>query len=597
MNLLNVEQVSKSFTERLLLDGVTFGIEEGDRIGVIGINGTGKSTLLQIIAGVTEPDEGQVVKGSSVTVEYVAQQPVFDEEKSVLTNVITGRRGRGENWNVEGEAKALLKRFAIEDPSCPMKELSGGQKKRAALVRTLLDPSDILVLDEPTNHLDAEMTEWLEEHLADYPGAVVLVTHDRYFLDRVSNHIFELDRGRIYRYETDYTGYLELKAEREAMEAAAERKARTLYRKDLEWMLRGARARSTKQKAHIRRFEQLRDREKPAESRQVEMSSAVTRLGGRTVEAEGLAKSYGEKVLFTDFSYIFLKGDRIGIVGPNGCGKTTLLRVLLGLEKPDAGSVSVGQTVKMSYFAQENEPADPALRVIDYIRDTAEYVRTAEGIVTASAMCERFLFDKTMQYARIEKLSGGEKRRLYLLKTLMEAPNVLVLDEPTNDLDIETLQVLEDYLDSFEGIVISVSHDRYFLDRTCRRLFAFEEGGRIRQHEGGYSDYRLCVEEESRKEPEEPAAAPEKAAYVRSHAKKKTLSFKDQREYETLPGEIEALEAQSAAIATQIEQYATDAEKLAALVQEQEELQARLEERMERWLTLEEMAEALKNED
>ena len=410
-------------------------------------------------------------------------------------------------------------------------------------------------------------------------------------------NIFELDRGRIYRYETDYTGYLELKAEREAMEAAAERKARTLYRKDLEWMLRGARARSTKQKAHIRRFEQLRDREKPAESRQVEMSSAVTRLGGRTVEAEGLAKSYGEKVLFTDFSYIFLKGDRIGIVGPNGCGKTTLLRVLLGLEKPDAGSVSVGQTVKMSYFAQENEPADPALRVIDYIRDTAEYVRTAEGIVTASAMCERFLFDKTMQYARIEKLSGGEKRRLYLLKTLMEAPNVLVLDEPTNDLDIETLQVLEVYLDSFEGIVVSVSHDRYFLDRTCRRLFAFEEGGRIRQHEGGYSDYRLCVEEESRKEPEEPAAAPEKAAYVRSHAKKKTLSFKDQREYETLPGEIEALEAQSAAIATQIEQYATDAEKLAALVQEQEELQARLEERMERWLTLEEMAEALKNED
>ena len=595
MNLLNVEQVSKTFTERELLSHVTFGIEEGDKIGVIGINGTGKSTLLQIIAGVTEPDEGQVVKGNAVTIEYVAQHPVFDEEKSILENVIAGRKGRGENWNVEGEAKALLTRFAIDYEHETVRTLSGGQRKRAALVRTLLDPSDILILDEPTNHLDNEMVEWLEERLVAYPGAVVLVTHDRYFLDRVTNKIFELNRGKIYRYDTNYTGFLQLKTEREEMELATERKNRSLYRKDLEWMLRGARARSTKQKAHIQRFEALRDREKPQAQRNVEMSSAVTRLGGKTVEAEGLAKSFGEKVLFTDFSYVFLKGDRIGIIGSNGCGKTTLLKILLGLEEPDAGSVTVGQTVRFGYFSQENEALAEDERVIEYIRDTAEYVQTAEGTVTASAMCERFLFDKTMQYAPIGKLSGGEKRRLYLLKVLMESPNVLVLDEPTNDLDIETLQVLEDYLDRFEGILITVSHDRYFLDRTCRRIFSFEAGGRIEQSEGGFSDYR----ERHPAGQETPAAEAEpvqKQAYVRTHAKKKTLGFKDQRDYDHIQEEIAELEEKLSKLSEEMERNATNSAKLAELMGEQQETEALLDQKMERWMELEEMVEALKEE-
>ena len=594
MILLNLEQVSKSFTERMLLDGVSFGIEEGDKIGVIGINGTGKSTLLQIIAGVLQPDEGKVVKGNAVTIEYVAQHPVFDEEKSILENVIAGRKGRGENWNVEGEAKSLLSRFAIDYEHETVKTLSGGQKKRAALVRTLLDPSDILVLDEPTNHLDNEMTEWLEERIAAYPGAVVLVTHDRYFLDRVTNRILELDRGKIYRYDTNYTGYLERKTQREEIALATERKRQSLYRKDLEWMMRGARARSTKQKAHIQRFEELRDREKPQETKTVEMSSAVTRLGGRTVEAEGLSKRYGEKILWKDFSYIFLKGDRIGIIGPNGCGKTTLLRVLLGLEEPDTGSVTVGQTVQFGYFSQENEALNDEMRVIDYIRDTAEYVHTADGIVTASAMCERFLFDKTMQYARIGKLSGGEKRRLYLLKVLMESPNVLVMDEPTNDLDIETLQVLEDYLDGFEGIVITVSHDRYFLDRTCRRLFSFEGNGRIEQNEGGYTDYRLQHPAQDEAKREEVSA--QKPSYVRSHAKKKTLGFREQREYDTIQGEIASLEERIAVLAEEMDRHATDPEKLSGLMQEKEEAEELLDRKMERWMELEEMVEELNRE-
>ena len=590
MNLLTVEQVSKSYTERMLLDDVTFGIEEGDKIGVIGVNGAGKSTLLQILVGVIAPDNGRVVKGNAVTIEYVAQHPVFDEEKSILENVIAGASGKEVYWNVEGQAKALLTRFAIDYEHETVKTLSGGQKKRAALVRTLLDPADILILDEPTNHLDSEMVEWLEEHLRSYQGAIVLVTHDRYFLDRVTNKIFELNRGKIYRYQTNYTGYLQAKAEREEMAIATERKKRALYLKDLEWMVRGARARSTKQKAHIQRFEALRDRERPVTEKSVEIGSAVTRLGGKTIEVEGLSKRFGEKVLFKDFSYIFLKDDRIGILGPNGCGKTTLVRILQGLEEADTGMVETGQTVQIGYFSQENEALDESERVIDYIRDTAEYVRTGDGIVTASAMCERFLFDKTMQYARIEKLSGGEKRRLYLLKVLMESPNVLILDEPTNDLDIQTLQILEDYLDGFTGIVISVSHDRYFLDRVCSRLFSFEGNGVIQQNEGGFTDYRLRhpVATEKEREP-----AKEKPSQPRTHAKKAKLSYKDQREYDTIQDVIASLEEESAALEAEMEENATNSAKLSELLAKKNDVDARLEERMERWMELEEMVAAL----
>jgi len=420
--------MSKSYTERMLFDQVSFGINEGDKVGVIGINGTGKSTLLKIIAGLEEPDMGTVTKGKKVRIGYLAQTPIFDNNLSILENVVLNQKAEEEYRNLEGEAKAMLTKLGILDTDASPMILSGGQKKRVALVRTLLTPAEILVLDEPTNHLDNEMAEWLEDYLNKYRGAFIMVTHDRYFLDKVTNKIIEIDKGKIYSYIANYSKFVELKAQREEMIQASERKAKSLYRIELEWMMRGARARSTKQKAHIKRFEELRDRKQVEEDGKVEINALSSRLGKKTIEVNGIGKSFGDRKLIEDFSYIFLAGDRIGIIGPNGCGKSTLLNIITGKLQPDYGAIEVGTTIKLGYFSQENEYMDESLRVIDYIRDTAEYIQTSEGTVTASQMCEQFLFTGSMQYSQIAKLSGGEKRRLYLLKVLMEAPNVLVLD-------------------------------------------------------------------------------------------------------------------------------------------------------------------------
>lgn len=601
MNLLTAENITKSYTDKILLNGINMGISEGDRIGVIGINGTGKSTLLKIIAGIEEAETGTVTKGNKVGIEYLAQTPEFDGELSVLENVIQGKEAKESHWNLEGQAVAMLKKLGIPDAGEKMAHLSGGQKKRAALVRTLLMPADILVLDEPTNHLDNEMAEWLEDVLQQWKGAFLMVTHDRYFLDKVTNRIIELDKGNLYSYETNYRGFLELKAQREEMELAAERKKKALFKQDLEWMLRGARARSTKQKAHIERFEQLRDREKPEEGQQVEVNTLSSRLGKKTLEAVDLCKAYGEKGLFCDFRYIFLKGDRVGIIGHNGCGKSTLLKILNGIEKPDSGEVIKGETVKLGYFSQENEYMDESMRVIDYVRDTAEYIKTRDGEASASQMCERFLFDGTLQYSRIEKLSGGEKRRLYLLKVLMDAPNVLILDEPTNDLDIQTLTILEDYLKDYDGIVIAVSHDRYFLDKLALRIFAFEEDGTVRQYEGNYSDYRrkkLSDTEEARVK-EEKTAQKEGSSKSWKEKPKDTrakFTYKEQKEYGEIDEVIAQLEEKIDGLERQMEKEASNYGRLNEIVTEKQQLEQQLEEKMDRWVYLSNIAEQIERE-
>nr|WP_027871518.1 ABC-F family ATP-binding cassette domain-containing protein [[Eubacterium] cellulosolvens] len=621
MNILNLENVSKAFVSRVLLDGVTVGISDTDKIGVIGVNGTGKSTLLAIAAGVLEPDEGQVVKGKSVRISYLSQNPVFDDEKSVLENVADAVNGKDAHWDISGEVRARLIDFGIPDPDCSPKTLSGGQKKRAALVAAILTPCELLILDEPTNHLDHGMIEWLQTYLQNYKGAILMVTHDRYFLDQVTNQILEIDRGKTYRYEENYSGYLEKKEERMNFALAAERKAAALYRKDLAWIQRGARARSTKQKAHIQRFEALRDREKIVEERQVELNSLASRLGGKTIELTDVQKQYGSRTLFHDFTYTFNKTDRIGIVGPNGCGKSTLMKIITGKIAPDAGHVEIGQTVRIGYFSQENEELDPTQRVIDCIRDTAEYIRTTDGVITASAMCEQFLFDGEMQYSRIEKLSGGEKRRLYLLKVLMEAPNVLILDEPTNDLDIQTLRILEDYLDRFAGIIITVSHDRYFLDRVVTRIFAFGEDGLLHQSEGGYTDLLEHAkaagiemnfgavgaginkktgavsggnpEAVKNADADGKTGAERYAEQKQENKKKRKLSYKEQREYDHIEDEISELEEKSQALEAEMAECATQYTKLAELTKEKEEVDARLEERMERYFELQELVDQL----
>lgn len=604
MNLLNVEKMSKSFTDKILFDKVSLGINEGDKIGVIGINGTGKSTLLKIIAGLEETDEGGVVKGKNIRIEYLPQIPEFDESLNILENVVKGKKAKEEYRDLEGEAKAMLQKLSIPDVTESTVTLSGGQKKRVALVRTLLTPAEILVLDEPTNHLDDTMAEWLEDYLKKYQGAFLMVTHDRYFLDKVTNKIVEIDKGALYTYTANYTKFLELKAAREDMEAATERKKKSLYRMDLEWMMRGARARSTKQKAHIMRFEELKNRKVIEEDKSVEINALSSRLGKKTVEINGISKSYGDKLLFKDFSYIMLRGDRLGIVGPNGSGKSTLLKIITGVIEPDEGSVVTGETVKIGYFSQENEYMDQSLKVIDYIRNVAEYIETADGTTTASQMLERFLFTGSLQYSLISKLSGGERRRLYLLKVLMEAPNVLILDEPTNDLDITTLTILEDYLNTYDGIVLAVSHDRYFLDKMAERILAFEPDGVIRQYEGGFTDYKDRVLEE--REAEDKALTENKAsekkteaaeAYkARTREAKLKFSYKEQREYDTIEGDIAALEERLADLEGEIEKASADYTKLNSLMAEKEELEKTLEEKMERWMYLSELAGAIQEQ-
>ena len=596
MNLLTMEHLTKFYTERMLFQDAGFSINEGEKIGVIGINGTGKTTLLRIAAGLEEPDEGTVTMGNGLAVRYLAQNPYFEEGSTVLSCVMKGNSTPHNKWTLESEAKAMLTRLGIYEIGTEIEKLSGGQKKRVALASVLLSEADILILDEPTNHLDSSMAEWLEDYLNRFKGALLMVTHDRYFLDSVTNRIVEIDKGRIYSYQTNYLGFLELKAEREAIEQASERKRQSLLRTEIAWMQRGARARSTKQKAHIQRVEDLKERQAPVQDGRVEMESVSSRMGRTTVELEGLCKSYGEKKLVEDFSYIFLKNDRIGIIGPNGCGKSTLMKMIVGAAKPDSGEVVIGQTIKTGYFSQENEYMDESLKVIDYVREGAEIIRTPSGTVTASQMLERFLFPSNMHYTVIGRLSGGEKRRLYLLRVLMEAPNVLILDEPTNDLDIETLTILEDYLDGFDGIVIAVSHDRYFLDRVARRIFAFEGGGKITRYEGGYTDYRQEAQIRQSEKPQEDkdaALRPKPKQDRTERPKKLKFTYQEQRDYDTIEEVIASIEERISGLQQEIEASAHDYGKLNVLMADKEQAEGELEEKMERWMYLNDLAERI----
>lgn len=600
MNLLTLDNITKAYTDRKLLEDTSFYLHQGEKVGVIGVNGTGKSTLLKLMAGLEEPDSGTVIKANNVVTRYLPQNPTFEKGDSVLSSVLRGNVTKENQWNVESEAKTMLTQVGIFQFDQPTEQLSGGQKKRLALVSTLMASADILIMDEPTNHLDNEMADWLEEFLKKWRGALVMVTHDRYFLDSVSNRIVEIDEGKIYSYQTNYTGFITLKAERETMELASERKRQSILRTELEWIQRGARARSTKQKARIERFESLKNQKGPGEDQKVELSSITTRLGRTTLEAEQLFKSYDEKQLIRDFSYIFLKGDRVGFLGKNGCGKTTLMKVLAGKLEADSGQVVVGQTVKIGYYTQEIEQEEkesgitymnPEERVIDYIRNVAEFVQTTEGSVTAAKMLERFLFEGSAQYNLIGKLSGGEKRRLHLLRVLMEAPNVLILDEPTNDLDITTLTILEDYLDSFDGIVITVSHDRYFLDRTVSRIFAFEENGQIRQYEGGYTDYKN--KKEAEKEEQIPIPVEQQKKDNRIRVKKLKFTYLEQKEYDTIETDIAQLEEKLEKLEGDMEKAASDFVKLNELSKEKEQVEQTLEEKMQRWIYLEDLAQKI----
>ncbi len=595
MNLLTAKGIWKNYTDKELFMGVDLGIEDQDKIGIVGINGTGKSTLLRILAGVEEPDQGEVIKGNRVYVRYLPQNPMFPEGMTIYDYVVTKNRTEDNEWSIAGDSKAILNVMGFEDENARIDHLSGGQKKLVALASALMADCDLLLLDEPTNHLNSEMVLWLEQALIQRKGALLMVTHDRYFLDRVCGRIVEIDKGKLYQYQTNFAGFLEAKAAREDLELATYRKNKNILRSELEWMRRGARARSTKQKAHIQRYEELKEITKaPVQDQKVEVSALSSRLGKKTLELVGLSKSYGGRQLIRDFGYAFRKRDRIGFVGPNGCGKTTLMKIIMGLEAPDQGEVIVGSTVKIGYFSQENEALDPGQKVIDYIRDTAEYVKTEDGTVSAAMMLERFLFDGALQHTFIEKLSGGEKRRLYLLKVLMEAPNILILDEPTNDLDIQTLAILEDYLERFPGILIMVSHDRYFLDKTADRLFAFEGEGSIRQYEGGYSDYLKIRQREEKGadvfgKPTKGRA--EKTGKVKTVKKK--FTWQEQRDYETIEAEIEEIEEAIAALEKQMEQAATDFVKLHQLTEEKEEKEALLEDKMERYLYLSDLADQI----
>lgn len=607
MNILSLDKITKAYGERKVFDEADFFLEDGEKVGIIGINGTGKSTLLKIMAGLEQPDSGKVIRANHIVISYLKQQPDFQENETILEYVLREADMGHEQNNLESQAKTMLMNLEITDINQKIGELSGGQKKRVSLVAALLEPADILVLDEPTNHIDNAMSDWLENYLKKYKGALIMVTHDRYFLDAVCNRIVEVDKGKLYSYRANYSGFLQLKMEREEMCIASDRKRKSIMRNELAWIMRGARARSTKQKARIQRYEEMKDTRDFVHDEKIEISSASTRLGRTTVELEHICMSYQDKVLIQDFSYIFLKNDRIGFVGPNGSGKTTLMKIIAGRIKPVSGRVIHGQTVKIGYYSQEieNSPQsgiaymNPKSRVIDYIRDTAEYVKTRDGQISASQMLEKFLFTGEDQYGLIEKLSGGEKRRLNLLRVLMEAPNVLILDEPTNDLDITTLTILEDYLDNFEGIVIIVSHDRYFLDRTVRRIFAFEGNGKIRQYEGGYTDYSIkCREQndvgEEIKTEKENIKTKEK--YKPQREKKLKFSYQEQKEYETIEEAVAVLEEKISQIEKDMERYATDFIELNKLVQEKEMTENQLQEKMDRWMYLEELNEKIQNQ-
>ena len=604
--MLEVEHVSKKFKDHQVLVDVNLKVNQGDVVVILGPSGSGKTTFLRILAGLEEADEGQVITQNGLRITYLPQHPQFPEGATILSYVTQGQKE--QSWNPETEAHMVLNKLGIEDHEEEIEHLSGGQKKRVALAAVLVNPTDVLILDEPTNHLDNEMASWLEDYLNRFKGVVIMVTHDRYFLDRVTNKILEISHGKLYSYEAKYSEFLELKAQREEMEMASERKKQSILRMEIEWAKRGCRARSTKQRARLDRLEAMKNSTAPVRDKNVEIDSVETRMGKKTIELHHISKRFGDRICIRDFDYIVLKNQRLGIIGPNGCGKSTLLKIIAGIIEPDSGEVEIGDTIKLGYFSQEIEDMNSSQRVIDYIKDVAEFIPTKDGLISASKLLEQFLFDPAMQYAPIEKLSGGEKKRLYLLKVLAAAPNVLLLDEITNDIDIPTLTILEDYLDSFAGIVIAVSHDRYFLDNIADRIFEFDREGNLTQYEGGYTDY---LEAKKRREGSSDAgsAEPSKVAKTAEEAPKaekdsvKTwkqnrpsklkFSYKEQREFETIDEEITALEEKIEVLDAQMLENASNSVKLNELLEKKEEVSQQLDEKMDRWVYLNDLNEQI----
>lgn len=596
MNIINIEHISKIYGEKVIFDDVSCGIHEGEKIGIIGINGTGKTTLLRMIAGEEETDGGQIIKKNGIRIAYLSQHPDFPKDATVSSYAFAGISET--DWTAKSEVKSALNKLGITDYEARIHELSGGQKKRVALAKTIAASFDVLLLDEPTNHLDSEMVEWLEEYLKKYKGIVIMVTHDRYFLDKVTNRILEVGRGNLYSYEADYTKFLEMKALREEMELASERKRQSVLRMEIEWAKRGCRARTTKQKARLDRLEVLKSKNAPASDRLAEIDSVSSRMGKKTIELHHVSKNYGEKILIKDFNYIVLKNQNLGIIGPNGCGKSTFLKIIAGILEPDEGYVEIGETIKIGYFAQEIPELDTKQKVIDYVKDIAEYIPTRDGKITASQMLERFLFTPDMQYGQIEKLSGGEKKRLYLLGILQAAPNVLIFDEADNDIDIPTMTILEDYLNSFDGIVITVSHDRYFLDNVADRIFEFDGGGRLTQYEGGYTDY---IEAKRRKEEPVKSVGETKKASAKNDWKqnrpvKLKFTYAEQKEYDTIDDDIAALEEKLEKLDKDMMANAVNSAKLSEIIVEKEKTEKALEEKMERWVYLNDLAEKIEEQ-
>lgn len=631
MNLITFENICKSYSEKKLIENLSFGINDGEKIGLIGVNGTGKSTLLKIVAGAEEIDSGKITKANRVRIEYLPQSPDYDENATVLEQVFKAESkelnllGRYQDllkklekeysdktneelikvqeqidtmnlWDLENDAKAVLTKLGIDNFDQKVSELSGGQKKRISLASALITPCELLVLDEPTNHLDSDTIDWLEEYLNSRKGSLLMITHDRYFLDRVTNRILELDKGRLFSYEGNYTLFLEKKMERLQLESSMEDKRQNLIRNELKWVKRGARARTTKQKARLQRFDELVNREVIKEDEKIDISVASSRLGKKIIEIKNISKSFDGKKVIDDLEYTLARTDRIGIVGKNGLGKSTLINILNGKLQPDSGTIEIGETVKIGCFSQDDSHMDPSMKAIDYIKEESDYITTADGTkITASMMCERFLFNGTLQHTMIEKLSGGERRRLHLLRVLMGAPNVLLLDEPTNDLDIETLSRLEDYLDEFDGVVITVSHDRYFLDRICNKIFAYEGNGRIFIFTGNYSDYAIFREVqgiEFEDDKPEKVVEPKKEKEKPKSDKKTKFSYKEQKEYDSIDSDIEQLEKKIAALEESTAVYATDFTKLQEIMNEKAELEKELEYKYERWEYLNELAES-----
>lgn len=629
MNLLNTEKLSKSFGEKVLFKDISFGIDEGDKIGIIGVNGTGKSTLLKIIAGIESQDSGIITTVKGLKIGYLPQMPEFEKNMTVINQVFNNpnpilniikeyentvnelknnnseqlnnkimelslKIDKYDAWQLENDAKSILTKLDISDFNKNVDLLSGGQRKRVAMAGALISPVDLLILDEPTNHIDNETIEWLERYLEKYTKSLIMVTHDRYFLDRVVNKTFEIHNTNLYTYYGNYSQFLNLKAERQQLVISNERKHNNLLRRELEWVKRGAKARSTKQKARLERFEELSNTKFEHINNDIDINVGYSRLGKKTIEINNISKSYNGIKYIDDFSYIILKNDRIGIIGKNGCGKSTLLNIITGKLKPDTGYVEYGETVKIGIFSQENDINDGEKRVIDYIKETAEYIETSDGKISASQMLEKFLFSDNMQWSFISKLSGGEKRRLYLLKVLMSAPNILFFDEPTNDLDIETLTILEDYIDNFNGAVVIVSHDRYFLDKCCERIFSFEENGKIQQFEGGYTDYTEKKEFEKREVLLNETKKEKNTSWKKENSKLK-MTYKEQKEFETIDEVISNLENNINEIDSEIESIKSDYVKLQELTEKKEELELKLKDTMDRWVYLNELNDKIEN--